>query len=274
MITTIYKRALKVLMSKPFRLWGISLLNIVLTAVFSVLFGLALGVSLAINVLMNTAMTMIYLRGYRGEEVHVTNLFDCFKDWNTIKRVVCGMGWSWLWIFLWCLIPIVGPIFGIIRSYQYRLVPYILVMEPDIAITEATKVSTERTQGYKGKMWLAEFLLGVIVAAISLVLSLLSAIPYIGFLFGVVNFLFTLAYAALGSLLVGLIQAAFYEEITNPTMPVAPVAPVYMPYAPAEPAQDPVVTPVEPVTTSYCPNCGTPLDPGSSFCHNCGHKIG
>ena len=41
-------------------------------------------------------------------------------DLATIKRVLCGMGWMMLWIFLWSLIPIVGIVFGIIRTYEYR----------------------------------------------------------------------------------------------------------------------------------------------------------
>ena len=94
MIKTIYSRALSVLMKKPLKLWGISLLSIFLCSVFTYLCGVAIpGLALAISVLMTTSMTMIYLSGYRGENVQTVQLFSCFKDWQTIKRVVLGMGW-------------------------------------------------------------------------------------------------------------------------------------------------------------------------------------
>ena len=153
MIMAIYKKAFEVLMKKPVRLWGISLLFVFLTYVGSLLCGIAIPIfGLAVSMLLSTSMTLIFLHGYRGEEVKAVNLFDAFRDWQTIKRVLAGMGWMLLWVFLWSLIPIVGIIFGIIRSYEYRLTPYILMLEPDVKPTEAIKVSKERTKGWKGKM--------------------------------------------------------------------------------------------------------------------------
>ncbi len=270
MIKTIYGRALKVLMRKPLRLWGISLLYVVLSSVMGALFGLCLGLSLSVSVLMSTSMTMVFLHGYRGEEVQVVQLFDSFKDWNTIKRVVCGMGWMYLWTFLWGLVPIAGPVLAIIRTYEYRLVPYILVTEPDVPITEATKVSSKRTYGYKGKMWLADWLIYVPVFAIMLVLGLFGSIPYIGILFILVEVVFVLACAALSTLFNGLVQAAFYEEITNPTIPAEPVPPV-RPAQPARPAAP--RAPVNAEAPAFCPNCGSRLTPGSAFCPNCGQRV-
>ena len=132
MVMAIYRRAFAILMKKPVRLWGISLLGCFLSGVCTALFGLVPGVSISIALLFSTSLTMIYLHGYRGEEVKSVDLFQCFRDWTTVKRVLCGMGWMLLWIFLWSLIPIVGWIFGIIRTYEYRLTPYILMQEPDV----------------------------------------------------------------------------------------------------------------------------------------------
>ena len=184
MLMTIYKRAFSVLMKKPLKLWGISLLAIVLSSVLSALCGVAIPVlGLAVSLLISTSMTIIFLKGYRGEEVEVTQLFACFKDWNTIKRVTLGLGWMLLWIFLWSLIPIVGPIFALIRTYEYRLTPYILVYEPEVPITEAIKISAQKTKGYKLQMWLADFVWGLVFGAAVLVLSLLALIPVLGILF-------------------------------------------------------------------------------------------
>ncbi len=212
MVMSVYKKALAVLAKKPFKLWGISLLSGVLTTVLTFLFGATIGIALALNLLITTSMTMVYLYGYKGEDVKVVQLFDCFKDWATIKRVVCGMAWMSLWIFLWGLIPIVGVFFVIVKGYAYRLTPYILVHEQDIPLTEAIKVSEKRTKGFKGKMFLADFLPYVFIFVASLVLGLLCVIPVIGAL---LLFVFEICVIAFTPLFFGLVQAAFYVEIDN-----------------------------------------------------------
>ena len=243
MLATIYGRAFKVLMKKPFKLWGISLLAIFLSGVLSGLCGFAIPVlGISVSLLISTAMTMIFLKGYRGEDVNTTQLFVCFKDWNTIKRVVLGLGWMYLWIFVWALIPIVGPFIALVRVYEYRLTPYILVLEPEVAITDAIKISAQKTKGYKLQMWLADFVYIIVCFVVGLVLGLLSAIPYLGILFALVLFVFILAVAALGSLFVGLVQAAFYEEING-------------------------------TAVSFCSNCGSKLTSAVNVCPNCGKPV-
>lgn len=243
MLMTIYGRAFKVLMKKPLKLWGLSLLAILLSFVLGALCGGAIpGLALCVGALIGTSMTIIFLRGYRGEEVKTVMLFECFKDWNTIKRVLLGIGWMWLWIFLWALIPVVGPILALIRIYEYRLTPYILVFEPEIPITETIKVSAQKTGGYKLQMWLADFVYSAIFCVIIFVLSLLSLIPYVGILFMLIMFLVYLVIFAFAPLFGGLIQAAFYEEITGDN-------------------------------NCFCPDCGAKLYKGVAFCSNCGKAL-
>lgn len=230
MLFSIFGKAFNRLMEKPVRLWGISLLGCLLSGILTALCGVAIpGLGLAVGLLLSTSMTMVYLHGYRGEEVKAVQLFDCFKDWATIKRVACGMAWAALWIFLWSLIPVVGCIFALIRIYRYRFVPYILVQEPEISITDALKVSTERTQGYKGKMFWGDVLPFVFCFIAAMILLLFANIPYIGVLFAVILVLFVIVAVLLLPLYIGLVQAAFYEEITNvqaaPVIPEAPEAP-------------------------------------------------
>lgn len=254
MISTIYKRALGVLMQKPLKLWGISLLYSLLSSVLVGLCGVAIpGLGLAVGLLLSTSMLMVYLHGYRGEDVKVIHLFDCFKDWATIKRVVCGLAWMLLWVFLWSLIPFVGWIFAIIRTYEYRLVPYILITEPDVAPTEAIKVSSQRTRGYKLQMWGAEVLLGIIVGVGLFILSLIFGLMGD---FGIfLTFVLYVVVIALLPLAIGLIQAAFYEEISNPSIPTGPS------YGAA---------PQAPVA-GFCGNCGTPFTSAdAAFCPVCG----
>ncbi len=245
LIKTIYKRAGAVLAKKPFTLWGISLLCGVLTGVAGMLCGIIPILSLCIGLLLSTSMTMIFLRGYRGEDVRAVQLFDCFKDWKTIKRVLCGLGWMFLWIFLWSLIPVVGWIFAIVRVYRYRLTPYILVYEPDVAITDAIKVSEKRTYGYKGKMFGADVLVFVAYFVVFLVLSLLSMIPYLGILFSLVLIVVNIVFCLFIGLYMGLVQSAFYEEIMNASAKKA-----------------------------YCPKCGGEVSTDDEFCSHCGAGLG
>lgn len=243
MMMTIYTRAFKVLMKKPFKLWGLSLLAILLAAVLGTLCGAAIPVlGLSIGLLIGTSMTIIFLRGYRGEEVSAVQLFECFKDWKTIKRVLLGLGWMYLWVFLWSLIPIVGPIFALIRIYEYRLTPYILVFEPEVAITDAIKISTQKTQGYKLQMWLADFVYVLIFYGAILILGLLSAIPFLGVIFALAFIVVYIAFIALAPLFAGIVQAAFYEEITSNK-------------------------------AKFCTNCGFKVSGNAAFCPGCGKPL-
>lgn len=213
MIISIYKKAAAVLLKKPILLWGLSLLSSILSGLTSVVCGIVPGLAIVVSLLLTTSMTMVYLHGYRGEEVKSSQLFECFKDWATIKRVACGMCWMLLWVFVWALVPIVGPILAIIKMYSWRLTPYILVYEPEVSIMDAIKVSGKRTQGYKGKMLGADLLVYGILIVAYLVLGLLSAIPILGAVFSLALVLVTIAVALFLNLFMGLVQSAFYEEI-------------------------------------------------------------
>ena len=208
MISTIFSKAFRFLLKKPFRLWGISLLGSLLSLIFSLAFLAVPVVGFCLCLALSTSMTMIFLYSYRGKTPEAADLFECLKDMNTAKRVIGGLLWASLWVFLWGLIPIVGIFFAIKKSYAYRLTPYILVLEEDVKITSACKVSEERTNGYKGLMFLAD-----LFAALLLIPALLlNFIPVLG----------TIAYlliVALYPLFVGIVQAAFYEEIMNGTSP-------------------------------------------------------
>ncbi|MBR3382516.1 MAG: zinc-ribbon domain-containing protein [Clostridia bacterium] len=210
----IYVKAFAALMEKPFRLWGVSLLGNLLIAIGSSLAGVAIpAIGIAIAMLFNVALAAIFLKGYHREQVYCRELFDTFKDWATIKRVLTGMGWSALWVFLWGLIPIVGPIFAIIKGYEYGLVPYILVKKPELNAIQARELSIEKTKGHKGQMFLADLVVYAIIFIVALVLGLLGMIPYVGVLFLIIMVLVFICIGVLLPLFKGLVSAAFYEEL-------------------------------------------------------------
>ena len=303
MVSSIYKKTFSVLMKRPFRLWGISLLAEFLCLVAYAGFIGVPAAAFCAALLLSASMSMIFLNSYRtGLEPKTTYLFASFKK-DRILRVLSGMAWMQLWIFLWSLIPIVGIVFGIIRMYEYRFVPYILMTRDDVKPTDAIKISKQETMGYKGKMFGADILLGAVYLGAFLVFTLLGEIPYLGVLFRILWVLIAIAYGLLAPLFSGIMQAAFYVEIQNrraagpqpsaPAQPVPPVipAPASEPETQPAPQGEPVVTAQEPEapaqpepeqeapeqpqsTEPRCPHCGALVKmQGAVFCTACGRRL-
>ena len=215
LIGTVISNALSVVLSKPIRLWALSLLNMVMTGLSNAL-ALIPMLAMAINYNLTLGMAGIFLKGYRREEVQTEELFDGFKHGGkTFLRNACSLGWKQLLVFLWGLIPIVGPIFSLIKGYAYSFVPYLLKENHDLGAMEAPRESERMTKGYKSKMFWAEILIGVIIGAAFLVLGLLCSIPYAGILFIIITILAAICVAVLYPLFMGLVHAGFYEEIKN-----------------------------------------------------------
>ena len=306
MVTSIYKKAFAVLRQKPVTLWGISLLCGLLELLAFIGFGAVPVGAFIVAWALEAGMAMIYLNSYRtGLKPKSTYLFAAFKK-DRFWRVVGGLAWMELWIFLWALIPIVGIVFAVIRAYEYRFTPYILMTRDDVKATDAIKLSKQETMGYKGKMFWADMLIVLLYLAAALVLLILSLIPFIGVLFRVVNTLLSIAFSLFAPLFLGIVQAAFYVETksapaapaqpTPPTIP-APVAPV-APTAPAAPEAPVTEAPAEeapapaeeapapaeeapaapapaPETprARFCPTCGHELAPADRFCQSCGTPV-
>ena len=305
MVSSIYKKTFSVLMKRPFRLWGISLLAEFLCLVAYAGFIGVPAAAFCAALLLSASMSMIFLNSYRtGLEPKTSYLLAAFSK-DRIWRVLGGMAWMYLWIFLWFLIPVVGFVFAAIRAYEYRFVPYILMTRDDVRPTEAIKVSKAETMGYKGKLFGADLLLEGVYFVVILLLSLLSMIPYVGIVFTILRIVLTVAFGVLAPLFLGILHAAFYVEIQNrraaapqqPSAPVPPVIPVHTPETqPAQPAA-PVVTepapeeapetaepapeapeapqaPAAETNANTCPHCGAAVTAeGARFCTACGGRL-
>ena len=300
MISNLYQKTFSVLMKRPFKLWGITLLSGVLLMAVHVGFIGIPAVGFCAALLLEASMSMIYLNSYRtGLEPKTSYLLAAFSK-DRIWRVLGGMAWMYLWIFLWFLIPVVGFVFAAIRAYEYRFVPYILMTRDDVRPTEAIKVSKAETMGYKGKLFGADLLLEGAYFVVILLLSLLSMIPYVGIVFTILRIVLTVAFGVLAPLFLGILHAAFYVDIQNrraagqqpsaPAQPVPPVipAPASEPETQPAPQGEPVVTSPEPEapaqpeqtpeepqpTEPCCPHCGAAVrTPGAVFCTSCGRRL-
>ena len=303
MVSGIYKKSFSALKKQPFRLWGIALLGAFLYLAACIGFIAVPAVTFCVNLLLSASLAMIFLNSYRtGLEPKTAYLFAAFRK-DRIWRVLGGMAWMQLWIFLWSLIPIVGIVFGVIRAYEYAFVPYILMTRDDVRPTEAIKVSKAETMGYKGKLFGADLLLEGAYFVVILLLSLLSMIPYVGIVFTILRIVLTVAFGVLAPLFLGILHAAFYVEIQNrraagqqpsaPAQPVPPVipAPASEPETQPAPQGEPVVTAQEPEAPAQpepeqeapeqsqpaeprCPHCGAAVKtPGAVFCTSCGRRL-
>lgn len=203
------EKALVVLKRKPLRLWGMSLLCQLMVALAAA-FGMLPIISIPIALVLNAGMAAVFLAGYRGQEVNSDALFAGFKRFF---KVAGGMGWMALWILIWGLIPVAGIVFAVIKSYSYRFVPYIMMNDPDISATEALRLSMRKTEGFKGRMFLADLIVYLCCAVVMLILGLLSMIPHVGVVFMVIAALVCICFTLVVPLLLGLIGAACYEEI-------------------------------------------------------------
>lgn len=86
-----------------------------------------------------------YFMEHRAFPTKITRLFFAFQGgryWNIVKI----MFFMELRIFLWSLLFIIP---GIIKSYEYRMIPYILAENPQIPMERAFALSREMTKGEK-----------------------------------------------------------------------------------------------------------------------------
>lgn len=131
--------------------------SIVLTLIYSIIsVGIPLSCSLSISEAMGNitqllllpmsySFAIIFLQMTRDpqKEADITELFNGFKEYGRIFQtllLVC------IYTFLWTLLLIIP---GIIKSYSYALVPYILKDEPELSNNAAIERSMAMMQGHK-----------------------------------------------------------------------------------------------------------------------------
>lgn len=203
-----YRQAFEVLKQKPIRLWGISLLYLVIAYLISILGAMVPIISLPIVLVLGLGFTGVVLDGLHGKEVRSEQLFQSFRR-DVVARNALGMCWMELWTLIWGFVPVMN----IIKYYSYCLTPYILLTDKEVGSTEALKKSMRMTDGYKGKMFGADILLVLAVWVVMIVLAVLSQIPYIGWIFGIVLVLAYVAFILFVPLFLSLVHAAIFEAI-------------------------------------------------------------
>lgn len=272
MVFQMIGRALKALFKKPLRVFGLSMFVTLLMYLGCVLFFGIPAAGLVIGILMYTSLNWMYLRVLRGETgIAAKDMLDVFKDKETFVRVLKGMAWKYLWIFIWGLIPIAGFVFALIKIYEYRLVPYILLDDPDVDPLDALKISSQKTKGYRGRMFLNDFIIaaictlafGSIIGSTALFQFAIGAPAWVTLGYFGIGWLVFGVLLALCAMVSGLVHAGYYEEIEHPTPKPVRVR-----------AEKRTAKVAITENTRFCPRCGNPYIIGEArFCAKCGHLL-
>ena len=105
-------------------------------------------VVILVQILVFSVLEMGACRFYvenRDYQAGVSKILFGFQSGH-YGNVVLVMFLRSLFTFLWTLLLIVP---GIVKSYEYRMVPYILAEQPDISSTDAFAISKEMMMGQK-----------------------------------------------------------------------------------------------------------------------------
>lgn len=142
-------------------------------------FGLAGGttlLSLLILPLQPAYYIALLQKARNGEETLLRSTVQQFTK-NYSRLLLSGILISIIVSVLSIFTLLIG---GIIFSYAYRMVPYLISDYPDLSATEAMKISREMMRGYKWKLFLLDFsFIGWwILTFITLGLGVFLLVPY------------------------------------------------------------------------------------------------
>ena len=130
---------------------------IAMTTIFVIVLGFLIGLVLAFGWSAFVASPIIvgknrYFMEHRAFDSKFERLFWSFKS-GRYMNVVKIMFWRELKIFLWSLLFVIP---GIIKSYEYSMVPYILAENPHISSERAFELSKKMTRGEKWKIFVLD----------------------------------------------------------------------------------------------------------------------
>ena len=163
-------------------------LNIVEEFFTSGLFFLLMGIFILIFIVLFIIKLLIvypieigknnFFMGVREEEKTLDSLIFIYKS-GQLKNTIFTMFMKGLFQFLWSLLFIIP---GIIKSYEYRMIPYILSENPEISRERAFEISKKMMKGNKWNTFVLDlsFLGWQILSGITIgILGIFYVNPYV-----------------------------------------------------------------------------------------------
>lgn len=128
-----------------------------------------------IGYLVEVGGRKFFIKAAKGES-NLDYLGYCFKEGRYVK-VLGTMLLTDIYIFLWSLLLIIP---GIIKSYAYRMVPYILADNPFIGYNRAIELSVNMTEGEKWNIFVLDlsFIGWYLLGILALLVGTLFVVPY------------------------------------------------------------------------------------------------
>lgn len=119
-------------------------------------------------------------RKYFVQSVQYKENKKCFRfgfDGQNYGGIIKTMLLTEVYIFLWTLLLIIP---GIIKTYSYSMVPYILADNPNIGVKKAIALSNEMTIGHKFDMFVLDlsFIGWYLLGAIAFGIGIIFVFPY------------------------------------------------------------------------------------------------
>lgn len=121
-------------------------------------------------------ITRWFIRARESRNLSMNLVFTPFRKDQYLK-VIGAMLYQSIFLFLWYLLFWIP---GIIKSYSYRMIPYILADNPNIGAKRALKLSSSLTYGHKMDIFILDlsfigwYLLGFMACCIGVV----AVVPY------------------------------------------------------------------------------------------------
>lgn len=150
-------------------------------------------ISLLIILPITFGYTISFLSSARsGSEVKIDELFVGFKTYGKVLGTMLLMQ---IYICLWSLLLLIP---GVIKTYSYAMVPYLLKDEPELSADETIMKSMAMMKGNKMKLFLLDlsFIGWILLSILTVGIGLLWVLPY------------TMS-----------ARAAFYEDLKNAQQP-------------------------------------------------------
>ncbi|MCC3862811.1 DUF975 family protein [Terrisporobacter petrolearius] len=119
-----------------------------------------------------------FFMGIREEEKTLDSLIFIYKS-GQLKNTIFTMFMKGLFQFLWSLLFVIP---GIIKAYEYRMIPYILCENPDISRQRAFEISKRMMKGNKWNTFVLDlsFLGWEILSGITIgILGIFYVNPYV-----------------------------------------------------------------------------------------------
>ncbi|WP_231869907.1 DUF975 family protein [Paenibacillus riograndensis] len=154
-------------------LWPFLVLVLFIVSIIAIL-------GIAFHILIGSPLTVGSMRYFKQSaegEVRMGNIGYAFNK-DRYWAIVLTMLWRGFLNFLWFLLLIIP---GIVKSYAYSQVPYILADNPNIGYNRAVELSKQMTHGHKFRMFVLDlsFLGWILLGLLALGIGVLFVQPYI-----------------------------------------------------------------------------------------------